>query len=125
LQGVPFRVLAPHRGAVLGSPVGFPFFVHPRRFAWGSFIAISLIPSPLVSASYGGANGAGTVFKLAPSGGGWTYTDLYDFTTVSGGDEPGSNVVFDSQGNLYGTAQYGGTGSCGQLGCGVVWEITP
>ncbi|MGB8889517.1 MAG: choice-of-anchor tandem repeat GloVer-containing protein [Candidatus Korobacteraceae bacterium] len=74
----------------------------------------------------GGANGVGTVFKLAPSGGGWTYTDLYDFTPVSGGNSPYSNVVIDSQGNLYGTAAVGGTGSCGSNGwCGVVWEITP
>ncbi len=73
----------------------------------------------------GGANGVGTVFKLAPSGGGWTYTDLHDFTGGSGGYGPGTNVVFDSQGNLYGTAQFS-TGNCnGQLGCGLVWEVTP
>src|ERR1039457_4033061 len=46
LQGAPFRVLAPHRGAVLGSPAGLPFLSHPRRFAWGSLIAISFIPLP-------------------------------------------------------------------------------
>jgi len=51
LQGAPFRVLAPHRGALLGSPAGLPFFSHPRRFAWGSLIAISLIPLPPVVAS--------------------------------------------------------------------------
>lgn len=28
---MPRRVLAPHRGAVLGSPGGFPFFSHPLR----------------------------------------------------------------------------------------------
>ena len=70
----------------------------------------------------GGASGVGTVFKLAPSGGGWIYTDLHDFTGVSDGYAPGSNVVFDSQGNLYGTAQFGGKGC---FLCGVVWEITP
>src|SRR5271166_4777847 len=51
LHGVPLRVLAPHRGAMPGSPVGLPFFNHPRRFAWGSLIAISVIPLPPVRAS--------------------------------------------------------------------------
>jgi hypothetical protein len=32
-HGVPFRVLAPHRGAALKSPGGLPFFSHPRRCA--------------------------------------------------------------------------------------------
>ena len=36
-----------------------------------------------------GAHGAGSVFKLTPSGGGWTETDLYDFT---GGSDGGNSV---------------------------------
>ena len=51
LQAVPFRVLAPQRGAVLGSPTGLPFFSHPRRFAWGSCFAVIDIPHPPVPAS--------------------------------------------------------------------------
>ena len=31
----PCRVLAPHRGAVFGSPGGLPFFSHSRRASWG------------------------------------------------------------------------------------------
>jgi uncharacterized repeat protein (TIGR03803 family) len=71
-----------------------------------------------------GAHNKGSVFKLTPSGGGWTYTDLYDFTGGSDGEEPISNVVIDAQGNLYGTASHGGSDACYQ-GCGTVWEITP
>src|SRR5271166_3380253 len=51
LHWVPLRVLAPQRGAVLGSPLGLPFFNNPRRFAWGSLIVISVIPLPPVWAS--------------------------------------------------------------------------
>jgi uncharacterized repeat protein (TIGR03803 family) len=73
--------------------------------------------------------GCGTVFKLTPSSSGWIYTDLYDFTGGSDGAWPFGGVVLDSQGNLYGTAVYGGTGSeyClnGAGGCGTVWELTP
>ena len=47
LHSSPFRVLAPHRGAVLGSPVGLLFFRCPRRFAWGSFLVLGFIPTPL------------------------------------------------------------------------------
>lgn len=62
----------------------------------------------------------GSVFKLTPSNGSWTYTSLHDFTGGTDGANPTSNVVFDASGNLYGTA-YGGGG----YGDGVVWEITP
>jgi uncharacterized repeat protein (TIGR03803 family) len=67
-----------------------------------------------------GAHGWGSVFKLTPSGGTWMYTSLYDFMGGSDGGNPISTVVFDANGNLYGTATVGGT-----TGHGVVWEITP
>ena len=67
-----------------------------------------------------GANNAGTVFKLTSSGDSWTYTSLHDFTGGSDGRNPFSNVVFDANGNLYGTTYSGGTQNAG-----VVWEITP
>ena len=51
LQDVPILVLAPHRGALLGSPGGFPFLSHPRRFAWGSF-SFFLTSPPLVNIAY-------------------------------------------------------------------------
>jgi uncharacterized repeat protein (TIGR03803 family) len=67
-----------------------------------------------------GAYGQGNVFKLTPSGGGWTYTDLYDFTGGSDGGQPISNVTIDANGHLYGTTYQGGTSNVG-----VAWEITP
>ena len=73
---------------------------------------------------YGTTGGDGTyrfgsVFKLTPEGGGWTYTSLHDFTGGSDGLLPRSNLVFDGSGNLYSTA-YGGVD-----GNGVVFQITP
>jgi uncharacterized repeat protein (TIGR03803 family) len=67
-----------------------------------------------------GAYGKGSVFKLTPSSGGWTYTSLHDFTGGSDGGFPISSLVFDANGNLYGTASDGGSN-----GAGVVFEITP
>jgi uncharacterized repeat protein (TIGR03803 family) len=71
-----------------------------------------------------GTFGAGTVFKLTPSGGGWSMTVLYNFTGGADGGYPVSGVVIDSHGNIFGTTNAGGSGIC-QRGCGVVWEITP
>src|SRR5271165_1464902 len=73
-----------------------------------------------------GANNLGSIFKLTPSSPYWTYGSLYDFTGGSDGSQPISNVIFDTAGNLYGTASTGGNHSaCGSYGCGVVWKITP
>jgi uncharacterized repeat protein (TIGR03803 family) len=77
----------------------------------------------------GGPYGDGMVFKLTNSGGSWTLTDLHDFTGGSDGAYPFGGVVLDSDGNLYGTTEFGGNDllNCpqGGPGCGVVWEITP
>ena len=66
-----------------------------------------------------GDDNAGTLFKLAPSGGGWTYTLLYTFTGGSDGQFSISNLV-SRNGNLYGTTIGGGAN-----GAGVVYELTP
>jgi uncharacterized repeat protein (TIGR03803 family) len=83
--------------------------------------------------AFGGSTyGYGTVFKLAPnSHGGWSESILYRFGGGSDGMYPGSDLVFDIQGNLYGTADGGpGTGFCGgwewgDIGCGIVFRLTP
>jgi uncharacterized repeat protein (TIGR03803 family) len=71
-----------------------------------------------------GAYQDGNVFELSPFNGGWTYTSLHDFTGGKDGGSPQSQVLIDEGGNLYGTAENGGTGSACGLNCGVVWEIT-
>jgi hypothetical protein len=76
----------------------------------------------------GGEYGWGNVFKMTPSGSGYTYTDLYDFTGGSDGGQPLGQMAMDTSGNLYGTAEFGGitgTDPCSTYGCGTVWEITP
>jgi uncharacterized repeat protein (TIGR03803 family) len=72
------------------------------------------------TACNGGVHNSGSVFELIPFGGGWTETDLYDFTGGNDGYCPLGNVILDAQGNIYGTA-FGG----GSHGYGVVFEITP
>ena len=72
-----------------------------------------------------GPYGCGSIFKLTPSAGSWTYTSLHDFTGDRAECMPAGGVTMDASGNLYGTASIGGTGSCTQSPCGIVWEITP
>jgi uncharacterized repeat protein (TIGR03803 family) len=70
----------------------------------------------------GGLWGGGTVFELSPNGdGGWNENVLYSFTGGADGSNPTySYVIFDSAGNLYGTAANGGAN-----GYGVVFELSP
>jgi len=67
----------------------------------------------------GGADGNGMLFKMTPSNGSWTFTDLADFTNAAGRFAFGS-VIFDASGNIYGTTESGGL-----YGYGTVWEFTP
>ncbi len=72
-----------------------------------------------------GAQSAGNLFKLTPSGGGWIYGDVHDFAISTGnGAFPEDGPTVDSNGNLYGTTLEGGTGNC-SYGCGVIYEVTP
>jgi uncharacterized repeat protein (TIGR03803 family) len=67
-----------------------------------------------------GADSAGTVYELTPSGSSWTYTQLYSFTGGTDGQYSFSNLVFDTAGNLYGTTNQGGA-----YGYGVIFKVTP
>jgi uncharacterized repeat protein (TIGR03803 family) len=67
------------------------------------------------------SGGCGTVFELSPAAsGGWKRTVLYEFTGGNDGRNPSGGLVFDTSGNLYGTAQDGGV-----YGSGVVFELSP
>ena len=66
----------------------------------------------------GGAYGRGTVFKLTPSG---KETVLYSFGgSADDGRLPNAGLVFDAQGNLYGTTMGGGV-----YGAGTVFKLVP
>ncbi|HEX8815728.1 MAG TPA: choice-of-anchor tandem repeat GloVer-containing protein [Terriglobales bacterium] len=72
----------------------------------------------------GGVYNLGIVFELSPEQDGlWAETVLHSFNN-SGGTYPSANLIFDGNGNLYGTAYEGGS-ACAGAGCGTVFEITP
>jgi len=77
--------------------------------------------------TYGGSDGAGVVFELSPSGGGWTYSVLHSFTGEDGcsfdrylGAGPWAALTMDATGNLYGTTRCDGANQMGNI-----FRLTP
>jgi uncharacterized repeat protein (TIGR03803 family) len=69
-----------------------------------------------------GNSGYGVVFKVDTAG---NETVLHTFGGADGAN-PSSTLIFDSQGNLYGTTQNGGSSEgCGFSGCGTIFELSP
>ena len=77
----------------------------------------------LYGTTQAGGSGEGSVFELSPPailGGAWTETTLYSFGAhTPDANVPMSTLVFDKQGNLYGT-----TGASTD-GYGAVFELSP
>ena len=79
----------------------------------------------LSDTTFGG--GYGTVFELSPgTGGTWTEQVIYNFSYLSQTDGyfPAAGLVFDANGNLYGTTADGGTAQDMQGG-GTIFELSP
>lgn len=89
---------------------------YPGPLAAPTFDAQGNLYGPLPT---GGQGDGGEIFRMTPSGGGWIYSDYYDFIN-GGGYAPIGAVVFDASGNMYGTSAQGGSHSGG-----TVWEVTP
>lgn len=66
--------------------------------------------------------GCGVVFKLDQAG---NESVLYTFTGQADGGYPGSGLVRDRQGNLYGTTDWDGEYSGFEVGYGVVFKLSP
>jgi uncharacterized repeat protein (TIGR03803 family) len=80
--------------------------------------------------SFGGKYDYGAVFKLAPSGSGYTESVLYSFCANSkcpDGAFPSGSLVFGKDGALYGTTALGGAGLPGcensVIGCGTIFKL--
>ena len=74
---------------------------------------------------YGGAHGAGTIFKITPAG---ALTTVHSFCNLFGcadGLNPDAQLLLAADGNLYGTTVLGGTGGCGGChGGGIAFKIS-
>ncbi len=70
----------------------------------------------------GGTNASPTIYKYTPGG---SIQTLYTFpSSGANGSYLVSGLILASDGNLYGTSQYGSTTPC-YKGCGTAFQITP
>jgi uncharacterized repeat protein (TIGR03803 family) len=68
----------------------------------------------------------GVAFELiANTNGSWTENILRRFNGGPGGGVPTGSLIFDATGNLYGTTTQGGNFTYCNIGCGVVFKLTP
>jgi len=63
----------------------------------------------------GGNGGYGAVYKLSPSGGGYTVSTIYSFQGGNDGAAPLGNLTMDAAGDLYGTTTYDGADGFGTV----------
>ena len=98
----------------------------------GRYPSSSLIADPAGNlygtTYYGGSSeskyASGTVFKLSPPtspGSAWVESIIYRFKKLPDGSNPGSGLVLDPAGNLYGETNFGGSCSAD----GIIFELSP
>jgi len=100
--------------------------IHPLisfNFSNGSQPSAGLVQGPdgafYGTTQTGGAYNQGTVFKIASNG---AFTNLLSFSGINGsypGANPAGNLVFDANGNYYGTTESGGASNNG-----TIFEVT-
>src|SRR5437868_5627486 len=73
------------------------------------------------AATAGGANGQGTIYRLAQNDKGrWKFRVLYNFEDEPDAGFPYGGLTFDALGNIYGTSYYAGANDVG-----AVYELSP
>jgi uncharacterized repeat protein (TIGR03803 family) len=98
---------APYAGLLLGTDGVF----YGTTFSGGSTSNICV-------------DGCGTVFKITRNG---VLTTLHAFDLTDGANPVGA-LIQGTDGNLYGTTEFGGSGNCANLdnsGCGTIFKISP
>jgi hypothetical protein len=114
-------------GNVIGC--GTVFELMPSKSGWSKTILYNFTAreqndpgSPLVFGGDGSLYGVAgyDVFRLEPDGSAWKKSTIYEFTEGIAGTIPSGGVVFDPQGDLYGT-----TSSSGLEGYSTVFKLTP
>lgn len=78
----------------------------------------------LYGTTTGGPAYWGTVFMLTPGSNGWTESFLHSFSGPPDGAYVYAGIVFDSEGNVYGSSNEGGNTGCSTTsGCGLIYQL--
>jgi hypothetical protein len=77
----------------------------------------------LYGVALGGQKFGGVIFRLG-KGTPRKFSVLYNFSGADGA-YPESRLILGEDGGFYSTTQGGGTGTCGNDGCGTVFEVSP
>lgn len=124
-------------GGACGTGCGTVFKLTPSRSRYSERILYRFAGSPDGAAPFaglifddkgalygttfrGGSYDLGAVFKLTPSGSGYSESILYNFSGGRDGAHPYAGLLFDKKGALYGTTSGGGYN-----GSGSVFELMP
>jgi uncharacterized repeat protein (TIGR03803 family) len=123
IDGVVFR-LAPRKNGQWVEVVLYAF----KGGSDGDGPGCCLVFDPagnLYGTAFGGLPGRGTVFRLRGGNQEWVFSLLHAFTGPPDGSYPESGLILGKSGEIYSTAQGGGTGQACQGGCGTVFEVSP
>jgi len=113
-----FKVIYKFTG---GKDGAFPAAANLFQDAAGNLYGTTVFGGDVkCSEPYAPLPGCGVVFKLDAAG---KETILHTFEGVSDGAEPYGSIIQDAEGNVYGTTDWGGSGSA--CSCGVVFKLTP
>jgi uncharacterized repeat protein (TIGR03803 family) len=104
IGGVVFE-LSPASGGATWTETTLANFTGPDGLHPAAALVADRAGNLYGTTAFGGANGRGTVFQLAPPAGGqgWTLTTLCSLSATAGGSYPFSPLLFDAAGVLYGT----------------------
>jgi uncharacterized repeat protein (TIGR03803 family) len=109
--GTIFKIDKTGKETVLYSFTGSPDGEHPTRN-----LLLGKSGNMYGVAYEGGANGFGAVYELDKAG---KESVVYSFESGTDGEYPGSGLIEDAEGNLYGSTGYGGA-----TGNGTVYKVT-
>jgi uncharacterized repeat protein (TIGR03803 family) len=110
-MGVVFKVSKSGKQTVIYSFSGKPDAANP-----GANLLLDKAGNIYGASYYGGSSGFGAIFKITKSG---KESVLYSFGSLPDGQYPGSGLLQDNAGNLYGTTGYGG-----DSGNGTVFQLS-
>jgi uncharacterized repeat protein (TIGR03803 family) len=125
--GTVFKLAPPAAGGSSWTKTTIHTFVTAPEGKWPQDTLVADSAGALYGTTQNsGSHGAGTVFKLtppAPGGTAWTFTVLYSFAAGGDGANAVAGLIIDKSGALYGTTEYGGSGT--GKGDGTVFKLTP